>query len=175
MCSLSSPSLASGHALAVEQMCAKVVEKVLNRGTRSKLLDRRVRRSRAECFMCRSGHGLFFEGLLIDCSRRRYSRETYLRRSFQPHCPDKTVSFASLSRADIALLIVEFLYLGLVPFSDPIRFRPFLKRPPWLCPALLRGFGARSHARDARSRVRNAAGGIPARRAQGGRLSWISL
>ena len=70
------------------------------------------------------------------------------------------MSFASLLRADVVLLIVEFLYLGLVPALDPLRFRPFLKRPPWLCPALLRGFGARSHARDARSRIRDAAGGI---------------
>ena len=58
-------------------------------------------------------------------------------------------------------MIVEFLHLGLVLFLDPLRFRPFLKRPPRLCPALLRGFGAHSQARDARSRVRDPAAGIP--------------
>ena len=46
---------------AVEQMRTKIViEHILNIGTRTKLLDVRVRRSRAECFMCRSGHGLFY-------------------------------------------------------------------------------------------------------------------
>ena len=40
-------------------------------------------------------------------------------------------------------------------------FPAFLKRPPRLCPALLRGFGAHSRVRDTRSRGCDAAGGIP--------------